>query len=48
MAQVPVILHQADDVPSFDLLVPSTLAVSFAEFLLHAAAEFGCDIVDPD
>ena len=37
VAQIPTILHQLDDAPSFELLVPSTLARSFGEFLEAAA-----------
>lgn len=44
VAQVPTILHRLDATPRFDLLVPSTLARSFADFLIEAAAEFGCEI----
>lgn len=48
IAQVPAIVHRVDAgasfAPAFDLFVPATLARSFVEFLLHAAAEFGCDV----
>jgi heterotetrameric sarcosine oxidase gamma subunit len=44
MAQIPTLLIQVDDAPRFDLFVPTTLALSFVEHLLHAAAEFGCAI----
>jgi sarcosine oxidase subunit gamma len=45
MAQIPTLLIQVDDAPHFDLFVPTTLAVSFVEHLLGAAAEFGCTIL---
>jgi sarcosine oxidase subunit gamma len=48
IAQTPAILRRRDDPPSFDLFVPSTLARSFAEFLLASAAEFGCDVLPPE
>ena len=41
MAQVGVLLHQVDEVPGYDLLVPSGLARSFWEWLEESAAEFG-------
>jgi len=41
MAQTPVILHQLDAAPSYDLIVPRTLALSFAEFLIRAAEMSG-------
>jgi sarcosine oxidase subunit gamma len=47
IAQVPAIVHRVDPGPTFDLIVPATLARSFVDFLLHAAAEFGCDVVVP-
>ncbi|SEE16373.1 sarcosine oxidase subunit gamma [Rhizobiales bacterium GAS191] len=47
IAQVPIILHQADELPSYTLLVPRMLAISFVEFLLEASAEFGCEIGPP-
>ncbi|MBL8836130.1 MAG: sarcosine oxidase subunit gamma [Alphaproteobacteria bacterium] len=44
VAQVPTILHQADAAPTFELIVPASLARSFADFLIEAAAEFGCAV----
>jgi heterotetrameric sarcosine oxidase gamma subunit len=41
IAQVPAILHQTDAQPTYDLLVPRTLARSFAEFLVRAAQASG-------
>jgi sarcosine oxidase subunit gamma len=41
MAQTPVILCQLDAAPSYDLIVPRTLALSFAEFLIRAAEMSG-------
>lgn len=43
IAQTAVTLHRTGD--GFDLIVPATLARSFAEFLCSAAAEFGCEIL---
>jgi methylglutamate dehydrogenase subunit D len=42
MAQVPVILAAVDAKPTYDLVIPSTFARSFAEALVHAAAAHGC------
>jgi heterotetrameric sarcosine oxidase gamma subunit len=47
MAQVPTILHQTDELPSYRLLVPRTLAISYVDFLLDASAEFGCGVGVP-
>jgi sarcosine oxidase subunit gamma len=44
VAQIPAIVHRIAVDAAFDLFVPLTLARSFAEFLLHAADEFGCDV----
>ena len=41
MAQVGVLLHQVDDVPSYDLLVYSGFAQCFWEWLEETAAVFG-------
>jgi heterotetrameric sarcosine oxidase gamma subunit len=41
MAQVPVLIACIDPAPAYDLLVPATLARSFAEALLQAAAPHG-------
>jgi sarcosine oxidase subunit gamma len=41
MAQVPTILRQIDSTPSYDLIVPRTLARSFAEFVIRAAETSG-------
>jgi len=45
MAQTGVIMHQLDDVPSYDLLVYSGFAQSFFDWLVHSSAEFGVDVV---
>jgi len=47
IAQIPAIVHCVDAARAFDLFVPTTLARSFVEFLLHAAAAFGSDIEEP-
>ena len=41
IAHVNVVLAQADDAPSFDLVLPSSFAGSFTEWLLKSAGEFG-------
>jgi sarcosine oxidase subunit gamma len=46
MAQVTVVLHRTGPT-AFELLVPSTLAVSFTHALLGAAVGFGCTILPP-
>lgn len=43
MAHVGVLLHQVDDIPSYDLLVYAGYAACFREWLEEAAAEFGFD-----
>jgi sarcosine oxidase subunit gamma len=43
---IPVILWQADDLPSFDIAVPRSLASSFWHWLNEAAAEYGCRVTD--
>jgi sarcosine oxidase subunit gamma len=47
IAQVGTVLRQVDDAPRFDLLTSAITARSFAEFLLHAAAEFGVEVLPP-
>lgn len=44
IAQIPAMLWQIDDQPTFGLAVPITFAQSFVDFLLAAAAETGCTI----
>ena len=44
MAQVGCVLHQRDDVPSFSLIVPSSYAIPFFDWLCHSAAEFGYEV----
>ena len=44
IAHVAAVLHQVDAAPTFDLIVPATLAQSFLEWLLASAAEFGADL----
>jgi sarcosine oxidase subunit gamma len=49
MAQTPTILHQLDASPSYELIVPRTLARSFAEFLIRAAQLCGVEMsASPD
>jgi sarcosine oxidase subunit gamma len=45
IAHLNVVLAQADDAPSYDLVLPSTFAESFLEWLEMSAAEFGYEIV---
>jgi heterotetrameric sarcosine oxidase gamma subunit len=42
IAQIPAILWQIDDAPTFGLAVPLTFAHSFVQCLLAASAETGC------
>jgi heterotetrameric sarcosine oxidase gamma subunit len=44
MADMPVVLHQRDDSPSFDLIIPSSFAMAFATALRHAADPVGYEI----
>lgn len=46
MAGAAVMLHR-DGPGSFELLVPATLAASFAHHLLRAARPFGCAVLPP-
>jgi heterotetrameric sarcosine oxidase gamma subunit len=41
IAHVGCLVHQVDDAPSYDLVVFSTFAQTFLDWLLHAAAEDG-------
>lgn len=41
LAQIPVLVSRPDLVATFDLFAPSTLADTFVEHLLGAAAEYG-------
>jgi methylglutamate dehydrogenase subunit D len=49
-AALPVIAHinvhiwQTDEVPSFKLVVPRSMAASFWAWLVHAGSEFGLDV----
>jgi heterotetrameric sarcosine oxidase gamma subunit len=45
IAHIHAVLVQVDDAPTFDLIVPSTLARDFVEWLRLSAAEFGYEIV---
>lgn len=44
IAHVNVVLTQADDAPSYDLILPSSFAETFLEWLEMSAAEFGYEI----
>jgi sarcosine oxidase subunit gamma len=44
IGQTPAILHQIDDVPTYDLIVQRTLARSFAQFVIGAAEASGIEI----
>ena len=44
IAQTTAILHQIDAIPTYDIIVPRTLARSFAEFLLRAAQAGGVEM----
>lgn len=45
IAHIHAVLMQVDAAPTFDLIVPSTLARDFVEWLGLSAAEFGYEIV---
>jgi sarcosine oxidase subunit gamma len=45
IAHIHAVLMQIDATPTFDLIVPSTLARDFVEWLRLSAAEFGYEIV---
>lgn len=45
IAHIHTVLIQVDAAPTFDLIVPSTLARDFVEWLGLSAAEFGYEIV---
>jgi methylglutamate dehydrogenase subunit D len=48
IAQIGVLLHQCDELPTYDLYVFSGYALDFLEWLTSSAAEFGYDINLPD
>ncbi|MFM9846184.1 MAG: sarcosine oxidase subunit gamma [Hyphomicrobiaceae bacterium] len=45
IAHIHAVLIQVDAAPTFDLIVPSTLARDFVEWLRLSAAEFGYELV---
>jgi sarcosine oxidase subunit gamma len=49
IAQIAVLLHQCDEIPTYDLYVPAGYAVDFLEWLTSSAAEFGfrTEVSDP-
>ena len=44
MADISIVLHQRDDTPEFELLIPSSFAIAFATALRHAADPIGYEI----
>src|SRR5581483_5491246 len=44
MAEITCMLHQRDEIPSYELIVLSTYAAHFAAALTHAASEAGYEI----
>ncbi len=44
IAELPTLLHQRDDTPSFDLIVPASYAGWFAEAVRQAADSVGYEI----
>ncbi len=44
VAHIGCILHQLDDTPIYELLVPSSFAETFFGWLTHSAAEYGYEI----
>jgi len=44
VAHIGCMLRQTDEIPSYELLVPSSFAETFFGWLTHAAAEFGYEI----
>jgi sarcosine oxidase subunit gamma len=48
IAQIGVLLHQCDEIPTYDLYVFRGYALDFLEWLTSSAAEFGYRIDAPD
>ncbi|MCC6469498.1 MAG: sarcosine oxidase subunit gamma [Alphaproteobacteria bacterium] len=48
VGHIDCILRQLDNAPSYELIVASTLAEAFVDWLLHAAAAYGCEVLPPD
>ncbi|HEX5326434.1 MAG TPA: sarcosine oxidase subunit gamma family protein [Acetobacteraceae bacterium] len=46
IAELACLLHQRDDAPSFDVIVPASYAGWFLEALTHAAAAVGYEVPD--
>ena len=44
VAHIGCMLRQVDDIPSYEMLVPSSFAETFFGWLTHSAAEFGYEI----
>jgi heterotetrameric sarcosine oxidase gamma subunit len=44
IAQIAVLLHQRDELPTYDLYAPAGYAVDFWEWLSSSAAEFRCRV----
>lgn len=45
IGHVDTLVIQVDDAPTFDLVVGSTYAASFLDWLQHAAAEYGYELI---
>jgi sarcosine oxidase subunit gamma len=48
IAQIGVLLHQCDEIPTYDLHVFPGYVLDFLEWLTSSAAEYGCRIDGPD
>lgn len=48
VGHIDCILRLLDLAPSFEMIVASTLAEAFVDWLLHAAAAYGCEVLPPD
>ncbi|MCC7275866.1 MAG: sarcosine oxidase subunit gamma [Alphaproteobacteria bacterium] len=44
IAQIGCVVHQRDAIPTYGLVVPSSLAIPFFEWLTSSAAEFGYEV----
>jgi sarcosine oxidase subunit gamma len=45
IGHVDTLIIQVDDAPTFDVIVGSTYAASFLDWLEHAAEEYGCELI---
>ncbi|MCC7049737.1 MAG: sarcosine oxidase subunit gamma [Alphaproteobacteria bacterium] len=48
VGHIDCVLRLLDGTPSYELIVASTLAEAFVDWLLHAAAAYGCEVLPPD